>query len=609
MLFIPWDWFVGAGNCARFKLRNDMKNTLPPFNQRLLRFGMAGLALSSISLAAADEIERVSVAVDGTQGNGYSERPAMSLNGQYVVFQSDSDNLIPGGTSGEDLIFLKNRMTGAVVLASTAADGSEAEDSCGNPTVTADGRYVCFNTGSDNLNPEDDNGDGDVYVKDLQTGAIEWISQAPDGSAGDNGSANAFITPDGRYVVFQSRAQNLDPGGDTNGSNRDVFVRDRMTGLLERVSETADGTQANNSCENPYITPDGRFVSFYSSATNLVPGDTNNRSDIFVKDRQTGAIELVSSSTDEMLGDGSCYCHHMSDDGRYVIFRSGSTNLVPGDTNGTYDAFVRDRVNGTTERVSVAADGSESDGSSGGVWISSDGRFAAFWSRASNLVPAGTSQHDQVYVKDRITGRIARVSQSAAGEEGDGSSEAPFMSGGGCIAFKSRATNLVSNDTNSSRDIFVAKNPFAVYGPNAGVGTKSDKVSRSSLSLRRPARKSHKFYVLAQNGGNVFDELLAHGHSGGSKYRVRYNQLDGLNVTGEVVRGEFVSAQIPGEKAVLRCIAKPKGKTSRKASLNQRVTSSADNAKSDVAKVKVKNKALKKPTPPAPALPKPRGLF
>jgi hypothetical protein len=311
-------------------------------------------------------------------------------------------------------------------------------------------------------------------------------------------------------------------------------------------------------------------------------------------------IELVSSSTDEMLGDGSCYCHHMSDDGRYVIFRSGSTNLVPGDTNGTYDAFVRDRVNGTTERVSVAADGSESDGNSGGVWISSDGRFAAFWSRASNLVPAGTSQHDQVYVKDRITGNIARVSQSAAGQEGDGSSEATFMTGGGYIAFKSSATNLVPNDTNGERDIFLAKNPFAVFRPDAGVGKSRHKVSRSSLSLSKPARKSHKFYMSAQNDGNVYDELHVKGHSGGSKYRTKYRQLGGCNETGKVISGEFTIGQIPGEKAVLRCVAKPKGNAGRRATLTQRVKSSVPGTKKDVAKAKVKNEALEEPAPPTP---------
>jgi Tol biopolymer transport system component len=578
---------------------------------------MTGLALGAMTFATANAIERVSIAADGTEANDRSERPAMSPNGQYVVFVSYADNLIPGGSDGNDRqIFLKNRMTGAVVLASKTKEGVEAEDGCGNPTVSADGRYVCFNTGSGNLNPGDDNNDGDVYVKDLKTGALEWISQAPDGSAGDDGSANAFITPDGRYVVFQSRAENLDPDGDTNQGDKDIFVKDRKTGLLERVNETADGTQANDDSENPYITPDGRFVSFRSRANNLVPNDTSSMYDydIFVKDRKTGKVERVSTSSDEEEADDSCYCHHMSDDGRYAVFRSRAGNLVPDDTNDTYDAFVKDRITGQTERVSVSADGSEANSYSGGVWISSDGRFAAFWSRASNLVDPGLmkedNDYDQIYVKDRKNGRIARVSESAEGDPGNQNSRATFMTGGGYIAFKSYADNLVPNDTNGSvnywegEDIFLAKNPFSAYRPDGGVG-KNRSSSRSSLSLKNPSGKAHKFYLTAENKGNVFDDLCIKGDSGGAKYRTSYRQIGGGNVTGDVLRGKLVSGQIPGEKAVLQCIAKPKGKSQRKATLTHRVKSSGARSKQDVARAKVENDAPKK----EPVSVKPTSLF
>lgn len=590
-----------------------MKIPLLPIHCRFLSRLVTGLALLFFSVASAGAIERVSVAADGTEGNNRSERPGMSPNGRYVVFTSDADNLIPGGSDGEDgQIFLKDRMTGKVVLASRAEDGSEAEDSCGNPTVSADGRFVCFNTGSDNLHPGDDNGNGDVYVKDLKTGAIEWISQAHDGSAGDDGSANAFITPDGRYVVFQSGAENLHPDGDANGGDRDIFLRDRKTGRLQRVSDTAEGIQPNNDCYNPYLTPDGRFLSFRSYADNLVPDDTNGKADIFVKDLKTGKIERVSTSSEEEEGDGYCGCHHMSDDGRYVIFRSSSSNLVPGDTNGTYDVFVKDRRNGGLKRISVAEDGTEANSDSGGVWISSDGRFAAFWSRATNLMGSmeKVSSYRQVYIKDLKTGKLALVSQSAEGDRGNYDSEAPFLTGGGYVAFKSEANNLVPDDTNGTpyywygRDIFVAKNPFATYQPMGGVG-KSRNTARRSLSLRAPSGKAHKFYLTATNRGNVYDDLCVKGDNGGARYRTRYRLLGGGNVTAEVIRRGLINGQIPGEKAVLQGIAKPGGKAAARTTLTHRVKSSARPGKKDVAKVKVENEAPKR----EPSSLKPTSLF
>jgi hypothetical protein len=184
------------------------------------------------------------------------------------------------------------------------------------------------------------------------------------------------------------------------------------------------------------------------------------------------------------------------------------------------------------------------------------------------------------------------------------------MTGGGYIAFKSYADNLVPDDTNVSvnywegEDIFLAKNPFSAYRPDGGVG-KNRSSSRSSLSLKNPSGKAHKFYLTAENKGNVFDDLCIKGDSGGAKYRTSYRQIGGGNVTGDVLRGKLVSGQIPGEKAVLQCIAKPKGKSQRKATLTHRVKSSGARSKQDVARAKVENDAPKK----EPVSVKPTSLF
>ena len=594
--------------------KRKMKAIQTPTKQRLREF-LLGIALIVFSGSFTFAIERVSVAADGTEADYYSERPGMSPNGRYVVFKSRATNLIPGGTSGESLIFWKDRMTGQVRLASTNAHGEEAEDGCGNPTVSADGRFVCFNTGSDNMHPEDDNSYGDVFVKDLKTGRVEWISQAPDGSENDDGSANAFITPSGRHVVFQSGSENLDPDGDANGGDRDIFVKDRKTGALMRVSEKADGTQANNDCYNPAITPDGRFVSFKSYSNNLVSDDTNNRSDIFVKDRKTGEVERISTSdNDEEEGDGYCGCHHLSDDGRYVIFRSSSSNLVPGDNNGYYDVFVKDRRTGATERVSVAADGSEANSQSGGVWISGTGRFACFWSGATNLLGqiADKKRYDyQIFVKDRKTGAIARVSESAEGDPGNDRSQAPFFTGGSYIAFKSEASNLVPDDTNGTpypyygEDIFVAKNPFADYDADTKIGPSRQRQKgnnfytrtspRQHLQLRKKAGKPHRFYFTVENDGNVFDDLRVRAASGGSKYRVTYREMGGGNITRQLTGGGAAIGLVPNGKVLVQAVARPKGKRRIATALRIQSQSIAKPSRIDVAKAKVLNDAEKVP--------------
>jgi hypothetical protein len=203
-------------------------------------------------------------------------------------------------------------------------------------------------------------------------------------------------------VAFKSGASNL-VAGDTNGYY-DIFVRDRQTGQTTRVSVASDGTQSNSDSEYPSINADGRYVAF-SSASKLVPGDTNGSYDVFVHDRQTGITERVSVASDGTQGNyDSGYWNSpcISADGRYVAFDSGASNLVPGDTNWPTDVFVRDRQAVRTTRLSVASDGAQANGGSWYACISADGRYVAFGSGAVNLVPGDTTGWD-VFVRDRWT--------------------------------------------------------------------------------------------------------------------------------------------------------------------------------------------------------------
>ncbi|HEX5504820.1 MAG TPA: HYR domain-containing protein, partial [Thermomicrobiales bacterium] len=235
----------------------------------------------------------------------------------------------------------------------------------------------------------------------------------------------------------------------------------REAGTTERVSVASDGTQANSGSGvfTLALSTDGRFVAFVSDATNLVPNDTNGRGDVFVRDRQAGATERVSVDSDGVQANGASDIHSvaLSADGRYVAFLSAATNLVPGDTNSTTDVFVRDRQFGTTERVSVAGGGAQANnGSTDTPALSADGRYVAFASAATNLVPGVDTICEDVFVHDRQTGATERVSVASDGGQANGCSRDPTLSADGrSVAFRSFASNLVPDDTNGTWDVFV----------------------------------------------------------------------------------------------------------------------------------------------------------
>jgi len=344
----------------------------------------------------APAIRRVSVATDGTQGNTYSDSPSISADGRYVAFYSDASNLVSGDTNDTRDIFVKDLQTGTTQRISVASDGTQGNNSSLYPSISADGRYVAFESEATNLVSGDTNDTGDIFVKDLQTGTTSRISVASDGTQGNNSSLYPSISADGHYVAFWSGASNL-VSGDTNDTG-DIFVKDLQTGTTQRISVASDGTQGNNSSLYPSISADGRYVAFDSSASNLVSGDTNNSTDIFVKDLQTGTTSRISVASDGTQGNNSSLYPSISADGRYVAFESSASNLVSGDTNVVPDIFVKDLQTGTIKRISVASDGTQGNNYSGGPSISADGGYVAFYSLASNLVSGDTNNSTDIFV-------------------------------------------------------------------------------------------------------------------------------------------------------------------------------------------------------------------
>jgi Tol biopolymer transport system component len=394
--------------------------------------------------ARAGVTTRVSVASDGTQGNGYTNSPSISADGRYVAFRSLASNLVPGDTNVHYDVFVHDRQTGQTTRVSVASDGTQGNAECRHPSISADGRYVAFQSEASNLVPGDTNGQWDVFVHDRLTGETTRVSVASDGTQANDGSYRPCISADGRHVAFLSNASNLVPG-DSNDW-QDVFVHDRQTGQTTRVSVASDGSQANHQTVGQTMSADGRYVAFYSYASNLVPGGTNGGFNTFVHDRQTGQTTRASLDTSGALqGDDPSF----SADGRYLAFRHyyGSRS---------HDIFVQDRHTGETTQVDVASDGT--GGNSGSMYpsISADGRYVAFWSAASNLVPGDSNDVDDIFVHDRLTGETTRVSVATDGSQANLYSVRSSISADGrYVAFHSLANTLVPGDTNECSDIFL----------------------------------------------------------------------------------------------------------------------------------------------------------
>jgi len=412
---------------------------------------------------AAVQVEatiRVSVASDGTQGDGGSGLPSISSDGRFVSFGSAATNLAAGDTNGHSDTFVRDRLMATTERVSVASDGTQGNGNSFPEALSPDGRFVVFESDATNLVAGDTNGHYDVFVHDRMTGVTERVSVASGGLEGNGDSFGGAVSADGRFVAFVSTATNL-VIGDTNGFAADVFVHDRVTGLTERVNVASDGSQADrDSGSTVALSADARFVVFSSSATNLVSGDTNGARDVFVRDRMAGTTERVSVASDGTQGENYSDDPALSADGRFVAFWSAATTLVSGDTNGVGDVFVHDRMTGLTERVSVASDGQEEDASSlihsFSPAISADGRFVAFHSTATNLMAGDTNGVSDVFLHDRMTGQTERVSIAADGTQGDRQSLGTAISADGrFVAFGSDATTLIRNDANFQGDVFV----------------------------------------------------------------------------------------------------------------------------------------------------------
>jgi Tol biopolymer transport system component len=400
---------VGLSADARFVLVNSLATNLVPgdTNDRwdVFVFDRSTAAMQRVSVTSSGAEAKPS-----SDPFGGSIAGGISGNGRLVVFRSDAANLAAHDTNRVADVFVYDRAAHRVTRVSVSNKGRQANGPSGDPAISANGRYVAFWSTAANLVRGDTNGLSDVFVRDLRTHRTVRVSVTSRGrqagcNAGGCESTEPALSANGRYVAFESSATNL-VAGDTNRL-ADVFVRDLRTGRTQRVSISSSGRQAggdrtNNGSNAPMISADGRYVVFHSYASNLVRGDTNRVPDIFLRDRKTRKTARISVSSSGLQADQeSLGSAAVSADGRYVAFTSLATNLVAGDANDITDVFVRDLRAGTTTLVSLGAAGNQGDdaSSAGGAVFSADDRYLAFSSWAGNLVAGDTNDKPDAFVR------------------------------------------------------------------------------------------------------------------------------------------------------------------------------------------------------------------
>lgn len=389
---------------------------------------------------------------DEVQGDFRSMGPSISADGRYVAMSSQAFNF-PGSTGTTPQVYVKDRLTRRLVQASSDSNGVPGNRMSGDPALSADGRYVAFVSMASNLTIGAPYNDYDILVRDLQTGAIERQNLNAAGQRYARSATAPAISADGRYVVFTSL-----PYAPT--SRVDVLRKDRQTKQLVQLNVDPAGASAvTGESNNPAISADGRVVAFQSGSANLVAGDGNGAIDSFVRDVQLSTTVRASAVTGAARADAASDEAATSRDGRYVAFSSLAGNLVGGDGDALRDIFVHDRNDAGIVRVSTDAAGVAANGASDSPSISADGLWIAFRSAATNLVAGDTNVRADVFVKQRATGAITRVSTTAAGTQGSADARGPTsISGdGNWVVFGAADGGLAAGDANAMQDIF-AKN-------------------------------------------------------------------------------------------------------------------------------------------------------
>ena len=402
----------------------------------------------------------VSASATGEPGNGQSSfGVSVSADGRYVAFASMATNLEPADPDTVVDVFVKDLSTGVVQLASQTAGGIKADAISERPSISADGHKVAFVSAADNLDPDDPDGYPDVYVKDLQTGDLTLVSRGADGAKADTGAVAGTLSADGSTVAFSSSATNLVAGA-VAGSH--VYVKSLDSGALTLV----DGggvvrPDQQSGAGSPELSADGQVVAFTTDIA-LDAADTDQRSDVYVRNLDSGELLLASVNADGTKAESPATSPSISADGTLVAFATASTNLVPEDVDDSSDVYLKNLTDGSLTLESTDATGTKANQSADYPALSADGGYLAFSSDATNLGLDTPPLVKQAYRKDLHSGELQPVSVTAAGVPGDYLSIEPSVAGdGSVVAFYSPSTNLVPDGDNRVADVMARQFPAA----------------------------------------------------------------------------------------------------------------------------------------------------
>jgi len=405
----------------------------------------------AVSPPVAFNVTEVGVSTDrisdteGGAADGDGWGVAISGNGRYVVFSSEATNLGSTDTNALPDVYLVDSETGNIERISVGVDNAEPDGDSWDAAINADGTCVAFASNAANL-ASDGNGQLDIFVRNRTSSSTELVSVATGGGQANGPSWGPSLSSNGNLVAFISDANNLVAGDSDN--TPDIYLRNRQSGTTERV--VALGSTSQNG-GGTALSADGRYVAFWTESS-LVTGDTNGAQDVYVFDRQTQTVERVSVAGDGTQGDAASWAASISDDGRYVAFTSDATNLVANDTNDFSDVFVHDRQTGTTIRASAT----QGDADSWEAVISGNGAYVLFTSNATNLT-ADTNASCDVFVCSLGSGALQRASRSSTGQQANADSWDTDVSDGGLsLAYVSLAKNLIASDTSDGKQVFLA---------------------------------------------------------------------------------------------------------------------------------------------------------
>ena len=416
--------------------------------------------LLAMTVVGCNWTSLISQSSSGVQANDFSSDPSLSFDGRYTVFTSFATNLVPNDNNNASDVFRRDNTDGTVIRVSVSSAGVEGNAGSSSTvfSVSADGNLIVFRSFADNLVAGDNNNFGDIFVRDVNAGTTERVSLNTAGDEANSFSSAPSISPNGNRVAFSSNATNLSPD-DLNTVN-DIFLRDLSTDttLLVTIPFSGSGLSVGGLAG---LSSDGRYVAFIGPAVGLAPGGSGGFSHVYVRDMQAPFSEKINLDINgNQANQSSNGPVAISPDGSEVTYASGASLQVAGDTNGTHDVFIADVATKLSERVSIDSNGVEANGFSTSPAMSADGRYVAFQSDATSLVTDNNGVRD-VFVHDRVTGTTTRVSEDKDGVEANGQSAFDqSMSGDGrYVAFRTDASNLVSNDNNGVADIIIRAHP------------------------------------------------------------------------------------------------------------------------------------------------------